>query len=325
MPFQSTLPRRKRRLKSCVNSTRSYFNPRFREGSDIQPYCRCQEYGWFQSTLPRRKRLKRVVLPEPFLPFQSTLPRRKRQNPSSACLRHWYDFNPRFREGSDSNTVIKTDLGVTISIHASAKEATESNYSAALPVLFHSTLPRRKRLALNRFDHVVTDFNPRFREGSDYMRSQAVVFMFNFNPRFREGSDDIAYAFNDSFLTISIHASAKEATNENLKPVRTKSISIHASAKEATADMYNFLVYICKNHSTTYKLIIILLFHTVKQIKYSYWKKCESICIFMYTCDSHLTLSGIICIHPFHHWLRFDGENLVYYEAIINQYSTPKS
>lgn len=95
--------------------------------------------------------------------------------------------------------------------------------------------------------------------------------------------------------------------------------------ERSDANMYNFLVYICKNHSTTYKLIIILLFHTVKQIKYSYWKKCESICIFMYTCDSHLTLSGIICIHPFHHWLRFDGENLVYYEAIINQYSTPKS
>ena len=124
---------------------------------------------------------------------------------------------------------------------------------------------------------------------------------------------------------ISIHASAKEATQQCQFREVLCVISIHASAKEATADMYNFLVYICKNHSTTYKLIIILLFHTVKQIKYSYWKKCESICIFMYTCDSYLTLSGIICIHPFHHWLRFDGENLVYYEAIINQYSTPKS
>ena len=126
-------------------------------------------------------------------------------------------------------------------------------------------------------------------------------------------------------MSISIHASAKEATDSPEDRDLMRAISIHASAKEATADMYNFLVYICKNHSTTYKLIIILLFHTVKQIKYSYWKKCESICIFMYTCDSHLTLSGIICIHPFHHWLRFDGENLVYYEAIINQYSTPKS
>ena len=146
---------------------------------------------------------------------------------------------------------------------------------------FQSTLPRRKR----RFCEICGDIQ-------NY-----------FNPRFREGSDSVCRCCCGTL----------------------ESISIHASAKEATADMYNFLVYICKNHSTTYKLIIILLFHTVKQIKYSYWKKCESICIFMYTCDSHLTLSGIICIHPFHHWLRFDGENLVYYEAIINQYSTPKS
>ncbi len=146
-------------------------------------------------------------------------------------------------------------------------------------------------------------FNPRFREGSDASFSFFPGLSGNFNPRFREGSD---------------HRAREDLDNVG-------DISIHASAKEATADMYNFLVYICKNHSTTYKLIIILLFHTVKQIKYSYWKKCESICIFMYTCDSHLTLSGIICIHPFHHWLRFDGENLVYYEAIINQYSTPKS
>ena len=130
-----------------------------------------------------------------------------------------------------------------------------------------------------------------------------ICYIVDFNPRFREGSD----------------------IDTAVKRIEGAKISIHASAKEATADMYNFLVYICKNHSTTYKLIIVLLFHTVKQIKYSYWKKCESICIFMYTCDSHLTLSGIICIHPFHHWLRFDGENLVYYEAIINQYSTPKS
>ena len=144
---------------------------------------------WFQSTLPRRKRLSFHWSSNYWPSFQSTLPRRKRQNPSSACLRHWYDFNPRFREGSDSNTVIKTDLGVTISIHASAKEATESNYSAALPVLFQSTLPRRKRPCLRSWP----------------------AASGNFNPRFREGSDDFV-RFAEIFKTISIHASAKEAT-----------------------------------------------------------------------------------------------------------------
>ena len=48
-------------------------------------------------------------------------------------------------------------------------------------------------------------------------------------------------------------------------------------------NMYNFLVYICKSHSTTYKLIIIFLFHSVKQINYSYWKTCESSRLVKYT------------------------------------------
>ena len=155
MPFQSTLPRRKRRLKSCVNSTRSYFNPRFREGSDS------------------------VFIDPPTID------------------RH---FNPRFREGSDKihpRRACGTDM---ISIHASAKEATESNYSAALPVLFQSTLPRRKRLALNRFDHVVTDFNPRFREGSDNITDSLTSLARDFNPRFREGSDSRYVQFSCVYL-----------------------------------------------------------------------------------------------------------------------------
>ena len=211
-------------------------------------------------------------------------------------------FNPRFREGSDH---------------------------------FQSCHPRQP-----------VYFNPRSREGSDSQeRSASYEKGISIHAAAKEAT--IIDPFSYKLRSISIHAAAKEATIDDFSDRRLKQfqstqprrkrramrqpkeipyfISIHAAAKEATADMYNFLVYICKNHSTTYKLIIVLLFHTVKQIKYSYWKKCESICIFMYTCDSHLTLSGLICIHPFHHWLRFDGENLVYYEAIINQYSTPKS
>ena len=234
------------------------------------------------------------------------------------------DFNPRFREGSDAiHTGLGFDLWIfqstlprrkrlrfslilqlltVISIHASAKEATINFPGVLNNRVFQSTLPRRKRQARSHSDTFHNDFNPRFREGSDSPRIVKIGL----------------YLFQSTLPR-------RKRRHRDSDTARAGEISIHASAKEATADMYNFLVYICKNHSTTYKLIIVLLFHTVKQIKYSYWKKCESICIFMYTCDSHLTLSGLICIHPFHHWLRFDGENLVYYEAIINQYSTPKS
>ena len=36
---------------------------------------------------------------------------------------------------------------------------------------------------------MILNFNPRSREGSDYMRSRLVIVTFDFNPRSREGSD----------------------------------------------------------------------------------------------------------------------------------------
>ena len=143
--------------------------------------------------------------------------------------------------------------------------------------------------------------------------------MSDFNPRFREGSD-VKPDWIQGRIRISIHASAREATiifkdsyqsgkfqstlprgKRRMQSRRLQGgeeISIHASAREATANVYNFLVHICKNHSTTYKLIIIFLFHIVKQIKYSYWKTCESTRIFMCTCDSHLIFNDMHTCFP---------------------------
>ena len=103
---------------------------------------------------------------------------------------------------------------------------------------------------------MVTDFNPRLREGGDFF--QHVFYRFisvYFNPRLREGGDPSVLS-NGYHAQISIHASAKEATLQSRivlanilfqsTPPRRRRlclivqkslpacISIHASAKEAT-------------------------------------------------------------------------------------------
>ena len=76
--FQSTLPRRERLLNACVQSLSDYFNPRSREGSDVD----CQ----------LRQSLHRISIHAPAkgaTPFTDFM---------TSFLWH---FNPRSREGSD--------------------------------------------------------------------------------------------------------------------------------------------------------------------------------------------------------------------------------
>ena len=164
-------------------------------------------------------------------------------------------FNPRLREGGDR--LLRPILTqIQISIHASAKEATNSNHFA---------------LKLDNY------FNPRLREGGDYhvlwqdtheaisihasakeatkMLDKVIGDRFgfqstpprrrrpygfdnkqgemDFNPRLREGGDTISCRSRFSCI-ISIHASAKEATGNVIEIPDESMISIHASAKEAT-------------------------------------------------------------------------------------------
>ena len=56
---------------------------------------------------------------------------------------------------------------------------------------------------------------------------------FHFNPRLREGGD-VLINFVTLFYFISIHASAREATEDLSVVLLIFSISIHASAREAT-------------------------------------------------------------------------------------------
>ena len=182
-------------------------------------------------------------------------------------LSHPY-FNPRFREGSDHNCA-KRRLLVGISIHASAREATQVHPCPCWQCDY---------------------FNPRFRKGSDRPAHQGRARGVDFNPRFRKGSDAWTVRLGRC-QTISIHASAREATltvapanspvkdfnprfrkGSDISPkqaatlpwnfnprfrkgsdpycgseMHAQGISIHASAREATAEnSINSLQILCE-------------------------------------------------------------------------------
>ena len=144
VPFQSTLPRRER----PVNTNSIPINTRF------------------QSTLPRRERRRTASASAAARLFQSTLPRRERQSGLQPVRALPY-FNPRSREGSDSNS-ISAAVHPLISIHAPAKGATYFSIMALCAYgLFQSTLPRRERLGSIVHSKMRKYFNPRSREGSD--------------------------------------------------------------------------------------------------------------------------------------------------------------
>ena len=120
--FQSTLPRRKWPETYMFYISGQYFNPHFREGSDVFQFYSQAAAGLFQSTLPRRKwpyrnypmyylSIFQSTLPRRKWPyylrkctghdwFQSTLPRRKWRRNINQPRQIW-NFNPHFREGSD--------------------------------------------------------------------------------------------------------------------------------------------------------------------------------------------------------------------------------
>ena len=122
-------------------------------------------------------------------------------------------FNPRLREGGDVLWILLWILWITISIHASAKEATVYNGTIDWKkVKFQSTPPRRRRRVLERVSMPITLFQstpPRRRRPAS--ASEILMFIY-FNPRLREGGDRTHTHPLYRKQCISIHASAKEAT-----------------------------------------------------------------------------------------------------------------
>ena len=123
--FQSTLPRRERRLVGWFLAITRHFNPRSREGSD--------DFIDFN--------YKEIA--------DDFNPRSREGSDKGKILHYLYfvHFNPRSREGSDMSEE-KYFPYMGISIHAPAKGATFVNAGAAEALKFQSTLPRRERLLI---------------------------------------------------------------------------------------------------------------------------------------------------------------------------------
>ena len=174
------------RKLSCMN-----FNPRLREGGDNIYRNWLLQKDIFQSTPPRRRRQHCARHRMEYIKFQSTPPRRRRRNGFRKSNRSINYFNPRLREGGDR----------------------EQSQRIGYVLQFQSTPPRRRRLILSVCVPLCIYFNPRLREGGDaYSHNQSKHCIFYFNPRLREGGDTFLLRDTRHLQSISIHASAKEAT-----------------------------------------------------------------------------------------------------------------
>ena len=107
-----------------------------------------KRYYWgFQSTPPRRRRRFYRLHTNIFAGiFQSTPPRRRRLRRKRLCYRvnQFQSTPPRRRR---PETILQRPA-LLISIHASAKEATNSSPSIISTMSFQSTPPRRRRLII---------------------------------------------------------------------------------------------------------------------------------------------------------------------------------
>ena len=142
--FQSTLPRRERPTRTTLRCSSVYFNPRSREGSDLE----------------------QLLSGHYAVDFN---PRSREGSDLSVSVIHGNhtNFNPRSREGSDLPRILLPGLTV-ISIHAPAKGATSCPVSRSkVPWHFNPRSREGSDLGYDIDAVLQTDFNPRSREGSD--------------------------------------------------------------------------------------------------------------------------------------------------------------
>ena len=209
--FQSTRPRGTRhRDRSCCARPLS-FNPRVREGRDVNFAGSC---GAGSAGFNPRVR-------------------EGRDGYSLKTQPNMLSFNPRVRGGRDWESFFKSLKSTGVSIHASAGDATVSTSSSNLPGLFQSTRPRGTRRLRKRRCRKIQNVSIHASAG-DATRRAGVPFMqiqvsihasagdatgisqrksmsLCFNPRVRGGRDQAGIA-QTRVCDVSIHASAGDAT-----------------------------------------------------------------------------------------------------------------
>ncbi len=121
-------------------------------------------------------------------PFQSTHPRRVRRILAAAK-----GGRPRFQSTHPRRVrlgmIYAIRLQSEVSIHAPAKGATESGIRAETPQTVSIHAPARGATWSPSLHRRIRGFNPRTREGCDYVPYVASQRLPRFNPRTREGCD----------------------------------------------------------------------------------------------------------------------------------------
>ena len=165
----------------------------------------------FQSALPRGERPYAVDLSVGNLRFQSALPRGERQQLMPLPYLNG-DFNPRSREGSDRTINYLCNITITISIRAPARGATVPRSPEQYGWQFQSALPRGERRygAVGRAYSISISIRAPAR-GATEVSAIGFSLLTDFNPRSREGSD-MAKAVLVMDMPISIRAPARGAT-----------------------------------------------------------------------------------------------------------------
>ncbi len=189
------------------------FNPRSREGSDMQHDGDRKGLLGFRSTLPRRERPPSNTLSPPLKTISIHAPAKGATRPRYSSLLKHQNFNPRSREGSDQTlSSIESPL---CDFNPRSREGSDILKAQVNDdfLKFQSTLPRReRRIPFTPRQACVTYFNPRSREGSDLLQEadhlHQIVFQSTL-PR-RERLRALPLLFPAT--RISIHAPAKGAT-----------------------------------------------------------------------------------------------------------------
>ena len=186
----------------------------------------------FQSTLPRRERRSSLCSGRGTRHFNPRSREGSDSQPCRLCV-PCRDFNPRSREGSDTKRA-GSNGKIIISIHAPAKGATRWARRSKRYERFQSTLPRRERRCIAGRCRGSCYFNPRSREGSDVIDaidpSADLVFQSTLPRRERRSPGK-----SGGWMSSDFNPRSREGSDQVVHFGRPHDrISIHAPAKGAT-------------------------------------------------------------------------------------------
>ena len=179
-----------------ISAQRGSFNPRPRAAGDPTAISYRKWLVWFQSTPARGGRL----------------PRDRIDSTPRVC------FNPRPRAAGDLIMSERSTLLNRVSIHARARRATMANCWTMMANEFQSTPARGGRPLRTPIVHSLFSFNPRPRAAGDIEYAHTLSHTPGFNPRPRAAGDLEVFDSQHRDAVVSIHASARRATSNALRP-----------------------------------------------------------------------------------------------------------